>query len=42
MIDCSSILPTARPDDIAGELEGRVYFSNEVSPNNPGFLSLDA
>lgn len=42
MIDVSTILPKLIPDDVSKWLEENIYFSAEVSPNNPGNLSFEA
>lgn len=41
MLDESFLLPTLVPSDPAAYLEQSIYFSQAVSPNNPGFLTLD-
>lgn len=41
MIEAEAILPTLRPENPAQYLESTIYLSDEVSPNNPGFLSLN-
>lgn len=41
MLTVDTLLPTVKPEDPSRYLEEHVYFSELVSPNKPGYLSLD-